>query len=177
MPAEPRAGRPSLARAADRGESLLGLGSTRIGADKAGSVDASPYNFIRFNSRQSASKVVSVSSGITKNPAKAGFFGVRERDVSGGLQGLDAGGQAALVTGGLVLVNQAARAVAVGWATAKAAWAPAASLASSAFSTFLMEVRSIERWPVLRSLRTTACLARFLADLIFATVGFLEIGA
>ena len=40
---------------------------------------------------------------------------------------------------------------------------------SMAFSTFLTEVRSIERWAALRALRTTACLARFLEDLMLAT--------
>src|SRR5690606_32229353 len=50
----------------------------------------------------------------------------------------------------------------IGWATAKAASAPAASLASRALRTFLTAVRSCERWAVLRALRTTVCLARFL---------------
>jgi hypothetical protein len=36
-------------------------------------------------------------------------------------------------------------------------------------STFLTAVRSIERWLALRALRTTVCLARFLADLMLAT--------
>src|SRR5690606_37950288 len=58
-----------------------------------------------------------------------------------------------------------------GWATAKAASAPAASLASSALITFLTAVRSCERWAVLRALRTTVCLARFWADLMLATMG------
>ena len=61
----------------------------------------------------------------------------------------------------------------IGWATAKASCAPLASLASSAFRTFLTAVRSCERWALLRALRTMVCLARFLADLILATVGFL----
>src|SRR5690606_30221586 len=58
-----------------------------------------------------------------------------------------------------------------GWATAKAASAPAASLASSALITFFTAVRSCERWAVLRALRTTVCLARFWADLMLATMG------
>src|SRR5690606_12288639 len=63
----------------------------------------------------------------TKNPAEAGFFiaclvgaGRAARcarsalnRVSGGLEGLDARGQAALVASGLVLVDQAARAEAI----------------------------------------------------------------
>src|SRR5690606_21065131 len=61
----------------------------------------------------------------------------------------------------------------IGWATSNAARAPAASLASSALSTFLTAVRSIERWLALRALRTTACLARFLDDLMLATKGIL----
>ena len=64
----------------------------------------------------------------------------------------------------------------IGWATSKAASAPAASLASRALSTFLTAVRSIERWLALRALRTTVCLARFLADLMLATTGILETG-
>src|SRR5690606_17059018 len=50
-----------------------------------------------------------------KNPAEAGFFSTRRirRGSGGGLERLDAGGQAALVPGGLVLVDQAARAEAV----------------------------------------------------------------
>src|SRR5690348_9838213 len=56
-----------------------------------------------------------------------------------------------------------------GCALARAVSAPAASLASSAFTTFLTAVRSIERWATLRALRTTVCLARFLADLMLAT--------
>src|SRR5690606_9202062 len=51
----------------------------------------------------------------------------------------------------------------------KASVAPAASLASSALITFLTAVRSCERWATLRALRTTVCLARFLADLMLAT--------
>ena len=43
----------------------------------------------------------------TKNPAKAGFFAKGTEGLSG-LQRLDARGQAGLVTGGLVLVDQAA---------------------------------------------------------------------
>src|SRR4249919_2847094 len=49
----------------------------------------------------------------TKNPAEAGFFDIARDGGSGGLQRLDARGEAALVTGGLVLVDQAARAEAV----------------------------------------------------------------
>src|SRR5678815_2572641 len=49
----------------------------------------------------------------TKNPAGAGFFNDARACDSGGLQRLDARGQAALVTGRLVLVDQAARAEAV----------------------------------------------------------------
>src|SRR6476661_777298 len=45
-----------------------------------------------------------------KNPAGAGFLRSAERGSGGGLQRLDAGVQAALVTGGLVLVDQATRA-------------------------------------------------------------------
>jgi hypothetical protein len=37
--------------------------------------------------------------------------------------------------------------------------------------TFLTAVRSMERWLALRALRTTVCLARFLADLMLATEG------
>ena len=44
----------------------------------------------------------------TKNPAEAGFFDEAASAGSGGLQRLDARGQASLVTGGLVLVDQAA---------------------------------------------------------------------
>src|SRR5690606_11532830 len=58
-----------------------------------------------------------------------------------------------------------------GSAALKASCAPAASLASSALSTFLTAVRICERWLLLRRLRTTACLARFLEDLMLATVG------
>src|SRR3546814_11833333 len=57
-----------------------------------------------------------------------------------------------------------------GWADLKASWAPTASLASSALRTFLTEVRSIDRWLLLRRLRTTACLARFFEDLMLATL-------
>src|SRR5690606_41827161 len=57
----------------------------------------------------------------------------------------------------------------MGWAMSNAALAPAASLASIALSTFLTAVRSIERWAALRALRTTACLARLLDDLMLAT--------
>src|SRR5690606_14001185 len=57
-----------------------------------------------------------------------------------------------------------------GWAAVEASWAPAASLASRALSTFLTAVRIIERWLLLRMLRTTACLARFLEDLMLATM-------
>src|SRR6185369_14053552 len=53
-------------------------------------------------------------ASLTKNPAKAGFFKVAAAPCgSGGLQRLDARGQAALVTGGLVLVDQATRAEAI----------------------------------------------------------------
>ena len=56
----------------------------------------------------------STSTAHTKNPAGAGFFGAADRQGSGGLlQRLDAGSQAALVTGSLVLVDQAARTEAV----------------------------------------------------------------
>src|SRR3546814_9305171 len=55
-----------------------------------------------------------------------------------------------------------------GWGDLKASWAPTAALGSSALGTFLTEVRSIERWPLLRRLRTTACLARFFEDLVLA---------
>ena len=49
-----------------------------------------------------------------KNPAFAGFFEAAAAPLeSGGLQGLDARGEAALVTGGLVLVDQAAGAEAI----------------------------------------------------------------
>src|SRR5688572_30627358 len=57
----------------------------------------------------------------------------------------------------------------IGWATLKAFSAPAASFSPRALSTFFTAVRSIERWLALRALRTTVCLARFLADLMFAT--------
>src|SRR5688572_19768803 len=57
----------------------------------------------------------------------------------------------------------------IGCATAKAVSAPAASFSPRALSTFFTAVRSIERWLALRALRTTVCLARFLADLMFAT--------
>src|SRR5699024_5826554 len=63
-----------------------------------------------------------------------------------------------------------------GWAALKASWAPAASLASSAWSTFFTAVRSCERWLLLRWLRTTACLARFLEDLMLATVESWNLG-
>src|SRR5690606_34291418 len=59
----------------------------------------------------------------------------------------------------------------IGWAAADAASAPAASLASRALRTFFTAVRSIERWLALRELRTRVCLARFLADLMWATEG------
>ena len=61
----------------------------------------------------------SANTAHTKNPAGAGFFGAADASAegcegSGGLlQRLDARGQAALVTGSLVLVDQAARAEAV----------------------------------------------------------------
>ena len=56
----------------------------------------------------------SANTAHTKNPAGAGFFGAADPQGSGGLlQRLDAGSQAALVTGSLVLVDQAARAEAV----------------------------------------------------------------
>ena len=42
-----------------------------------------------------------------KNPADAGFFAAAESAESGGLEGLDACGQAALMARSLVLVNQA----------------------------------------------------------------------
>src|SRR5688572_19457968 len=45
-----------------------------------------------------------------KNPAGAGFFASCNAPGSGSLQRLDAGGQAALVAGSLVLVDQATRA-------------------------------------------------------------------
>ncbi len=57
----------------------------------------------------------------------------------------------------------------IGTAVLYAASAAAASLASSALITRFTAVRSIERWLVLRALRTTVCLARFLADLMLAT--------
>src|SRR5690554_8086631 len=63
-----------------------------------------------------------------------------------------------------------------GWADLKASWAPAASLASSALITFFTAVRSCERWLALRWLRTTACLARFLDDLMLATAGSWKLG-
>ena len=53
----------------------------------------------------------------------------------------------------------------IGCATAKAAWAPAASLASSALSTFLTAVRSIERWLVLRSVAHDGLLGALLGGL------------
>ena len=110
--------------------------------------------------------------GRNKKPGRSRVFQWRACSVrSGGLQRLDARGQAALVAGGLVLVDQAARAVAVEdrLGDGECGLAPAASLASSALSTFLTAVRSIERWLALRALRTTACLARFFADLMLAT--------
>ena len=76
MPAEPRVGQRSLARAAATGEGLLGHGSTRMGADKAGCVDTKPYSFTCCDPRQSASKLVFFALvEATKNPAKAGFSG------------------------------------------------------------------------------------------------------
>src|SRR5690606_1192608 len=57
-----------------------------------------------------------------------------------------------------------------GWAALKASCAVATSLASSALITFFTAVRSIERWLLLRWLRTMVCLARFLADLMLATL-------
>src|SRR5690554_1076817 len=63
-----------------------------------------------------------------------------------------------------------------GWAAAKASCAPAASLASSALVTFFTAVRSCERWLLLRWLRTTACLARFLEDLMLATMESWNLG-
>ena len=49
----------------------------------------------------------SANTAHTKNPAGAGFFGAADPQGSGGLlQRLDAGSQAALVTGSVVLVDQ-----------------------------------------------------------------------
>jgi hypothetical protein len=66
-----------------------------------------------------ASRDARAIAQATKNPAKAGFLHATEGQAlgataeSGGLEGLDAGGQAALVASGLVLVDQTARAEAV----------------------------------------------------------------
>src|SRR6478735_9917060 len=68
---------------------------------------------------------------------------------------------------------RAAKRSSSGCAVTNAANAASASLASSALMTFLTAVRSMERWATLRSLRTTVCLARFLADLILATTEIL----
>ena len=65
---------------------------------------------------------------------------------------------------------RAAKRSSSGWAAAIAVTAPSASFACRALSTFLTEVRSMERWLLLRALRTMVCLARFLADLILATM-------
>src|SRR5690606_39385645 len=64
---------------------------------------------IRVDPRQSVAKT-EAAPAETKNPAGAGSFcsGLRLR--SGGLERLDAGGQAALVAGGRVSGGQAARA-------------------------------------------------------------------
>src|SRR5690606_25689962 len=92
---------------------FFGHGSARMSADQTGiAVCPRRTGLIRVDPRQSVAKT-EAAPAETKNPAGAGSFcsGLRLR--SGGLERLDAGGQAALVAGGLVPVDQAARAEAV----------------------------------------------------------------
>src|SRR5690606_2903786 len=58
----------------------------------------------------------------------------------------------------------------IGWAILNASSAATTSFWPRALRTLLTEVRSIERWLAWRALRTTVCLARFLADLMLATI-------
>src|SRR3546814_7700048 len=53
-----------------------------------------------------------------------------------------------------------------GWADLKASWAPTAAFGSSAMRTFLTGGSSIERWLVLRRVRTAGCLGGFFEDLV-----------
>ena len=59
-----------------------------------------------------AEYIVDIQLVDTKKPAKAGFFREHE-DASGGFEGLDVRAQAALMTGSLVLVDQATRRITV----------------------------------------------------------------
>ena len=109
----------------------------------------------------------------TKNPAEAGFFDIaRATAAQAACSALMRAVRRLLWRAALFLWirPRALKRSRIGWATANAALAPAASLASIALSTFLTAVRSIERWAALRALRTTVCLARFLADLMLATM-------
>ena len=90
---------------------------------------------------------------------------------SGGLEGLDAVVQAALVASSLVLVDQATRAEAIQdrLGNGEGGFGAGASLASSALITFLTAVRHRALSHVAR-VAHDGLLARFLADLILATV-------
>ncbi len=106
-----------------------------------------------------------------KNPAEAGFLTESVRLVSGGLQRLDARSQARLVTGGLVLVDQATcgEAVQQRLGSGEGFGGAGGVVGVERLEYLLTAVRSCERWATLRALRTTVCLARFLADLMLAT--------
>jgi len=112
-------------------------------------------------------------SGAIKKPALAGFFGVAKPPRSGCLtsrsaaknEGLDAGVDAALVAGGLVAMDQATRGVTI----EDRHGGLERGFGAGVVAGFDRLVRSMERWLVLRALRTTVCLARFLADLMLAT--------
>src|SRR5690606_27947433 len=117
-----------------------------------------------------------VVPAATKNPAWAGFFAcgaclVAQAATQAACSALMRAVRRLLWRAALLrwIRPRALKRSRMGWATSNAALAPAASLASIALSTFLTAVRSIERWAALRALRTTACLARFLDDLMLAT--------
>ena len=125
---------------------------------------------------------LSAIAQATKNPAQAGFFAAAAqralRRAQAALQRLDAGGQAALVAGGLVLVDQATRAEAIEdrLGDDEGGLGAGGVVGVERLEHLLDGGAQHRTLAALRALRTTVCLARFLADLILATAGILETG-
>src|SRR5688500_18593754 len=77
------------------------------------SVESSLLDCSWRKSSRASSTLQNAVCQATKNPAEAGFSDKTVNPASGSLERLDAGDQAALVAGGLVLVDQAARGEAI----------------------------------------------------------------
>lgn len=90
---------------------------------------------------------------------------------SGSFQRFDTGRQPTLMAGRLILMNQPTGAETVkDWlGNSESGLGTSDIFDAESLNYFLTAVRNIERCAVFRSLRTTVCLTRFLADLILAT--------